>query len=225
MNRIVFFICLIALVYSCKKSDVTSRNLQNLVTDVDGNTYQAVLICNQNWTAKNLNVTHFSNGDTIYELADTLFGITNSPAWCWVYQDSTIYGKLYNWYAVNDPRGLAPIGWHIPSDSEWTIMQLCLGGNTIIGSKIKEQGFAHWAYNTTGLSVSNSSGFTALPGGRVNCRPNGTSIHGFDSSRAYFGTSDCHSRRLDFNTNNIWEETVLSQYKKNYGYVLRCVQD
>jgi uncharacterized protein (TIGR02145 family) len=74
-----------------------------------------------------------------------------------------IYGKLYNWYAVNDPRGLAPTGWHVPSDAEWTTLATYLGGIWEAGGKMKEIGTAHWMSPNTG--ATNESGFSALPGG------------------------------------------------------------
>ena len=82
----------------------------------------------------------------------------NNPA------NNATYGKLYNWYAVNDSRGLAPQGWHVPSEAEWTkLVDTCLGGSTIAGSKMKEIGTAHWTSPNAG--ATNSSGFTALGGG------------------------------------------------------------
>lgn len=120
----------------------------------------------QTWTGCNLDVTTFRNGDPIPEVTDpsAWIGLT-TPAWC--YYDNTsvngpTYGKLYNWYAVNDPRGLAPVGYHIPSDTEWTTLTSYLGGSTIAGGALKQQGFCHWLGQNT---ATNSSGFSGLPGG------------------------------------------------------------
>ena len=103
---------------------------------------QTVTIGNQTWMTKNLDVSTFRNGDTIPEIQDVnewhKAGEEGRPAWCYYDNDSTYgttFGKLYNWYAVNDPRGLAPVGYHIPSDQEWTMLTDYLGLNA--GSKMK----------------------------------------------------------------------------------------
>jgi uncharacterized protein (TIGR02145 family) len=145
----------------------TTASAQTSVTDIDGNSYQLVTICNQTWTKTNLNVSKYRNGDIIPQVTspDQLFTIT-SGAWCYYNNDSaygSIYGKMYNWYAVNDPRGLAPTGYHIPSIDEWEILKNCLGGQLIAGGKMKEAGTSHW--NNPNVDASNSSGFTGLPGG------------------------------------------------------------
>ena len=139
-----------------------------IITDIDGNAYPTVKICNQIWTAKNLNVSHYRNGDIIPQITDTAqWASLTTGAWCWYNNDSatygTTYGKLYNWYAVNDSRGLAPEGWHVPSDGEWTILETCLGGAAIAGGKLKERDTIHWINPNTG--ASDSIGFIGLPGG------------------------------------------------------------
>ena len=87
-------------------------------------------------------------------------------AYCYYNNDSATYaatyGKLYNWYAVNDPRGLAPAGWHVPSDAEWTELINCLGGEDVAGGKMKAVSALWYSPNT---GATNSSGFTGLPGG------------------------------------------------------------
>src|SRR4030095_15485991 len=89
-------------------------------------------ICDQDWMVKNLDVTTYRNGDIIPEVTDpTVWAALTTGAWCYYENNSTngtTYGKLYNWYAVNDPRGLAPTGWHVPTDAEWTTLSTCLGG-------------------------------------------------------------------------------------------------
>ncbi|MBK8484992.1 MAG: fibrobacter succinogenes major paralogous domain-containing protein [Saprospiraceae bacterium] len=139
------------------------------VTDIDGNVYPTVKICNQTWIAKNLDVSRYQNGDVIPQ-ARTEFEWTQSTygAWCYYALNSDtgiIYGKMYNWHAVNDPRGLAPKGYHIPSYDEWLTLANCLGGETIAGDALKETGTRHW--NAPNAGATNSSGFTALPGGNI----------------------------------------------------------
>lgn len=131
------------------------------------NTLKEIQIGTQIWSVENLNVCHFKNGDLIPEGKTKeelkIFGDSGRPAWCYYDFDPTNgkkYGKLYNWYAVNDPRGLAPNGWHIPSDSEWTVLTDYLGGIEKAGTKLKATN--GWEYNSNG---TNESCFTALPGG------------------------------------------------------------
>jgi len=164
-----------AVTTTSKTIEVTQNALASHLAhgDLQGSC-SAVLttICDQDWMVKNLDVDHYRNGDPILQ-------VTNPSAWsgltigAWCYFDNdpakgTIYGKLYNWYAVNDPRGLAPQGWHVPNDAEWTKLENCLGGRPIAGGKIKttgtiEAGTGLWVGPNTG--ATNSSGFSALPGG------------------------------------------------------------
>jgi len=139
---------------------------------------QTVTIGTQVWMTKNLNVSTFRNGDAIPEAKTDeewkKAGQNKQPAWCYYDNDPTNgvkYGKLYNWYAVNDPRGLAPVGYHIPSVSEWTKLEDYLTGfdarrdtvkrrSDIAGAKMKsKQG---WSEDGNG---TNSSGFSGVPGG------------------------------------------------------------
>lgn len=120
----------------------------------------------QTWTTKNLDVSSFRNGEAIPEARTKTewekAGKEGNPAWCYYENDpanGTKYGKLYNWYAVNDPRGLAPKGWHIPGDEEWTTLTDHLGGD---GSGNQMKSSSGWKDNGNG---SNSSGFAGLPGG------------------------------------------------------------
>jgi len=126
-----------------------------------------VKIGNQIWMTKNLDIDTFRNGDLIPQ-AKTIeewkrAGENKQPAWCYYNNDlgnGAKYGKLYNWYAVIDSRGLAPTGYHIPSDLEWTTLTDYLGDDLELGNKLKNTN--GWADNRNG---TNSSGFSALPGG------------------------------------------------------------
>jgi uncharacterized protein (TIGR02145 family) len=130
----------------------------------------SVTIGNQEWQAENLNVDRFRNGDPIPEVRTKeeweAAGNRGEPAWCYYDNDpenGKIYGKLYNWYAVNDSRGLAPEGWHIPTDGEWMKLTDYLGGGEIAGSKMKSTGTRYWQSPNEG--ATNESGFKGLPGG------------------------------------------------------------
>lgn len=126
----------------------------------------SVQICNQVWTTKNLEVTTYANGDPIPEVADpTQWSNLTTGAWCYYNNNpvnGTIYGKLYNWFAINDPRGLAPLGWHIASQAEFNILIACAGGPIVGGDALKETGSTHWSLLNNG---TNSTGFTALGAG------------------------------------------------------------
>jgi len=126
-----------------------------------------VTIGTQDWTVCNLDVTTYSNGDPIPEVTDAAtWNALTTGAWCYYNNDplnGPKYGKLYNGYAVNDPRGLAPVGYHIPTNAEWTTLTTYLGGTSVAGGAMKETGVCHWNAPNTG--ATNSSGFTALPGG------------------------------------------------------------
>jgi uncharacterized protein (TIGR02145 family) len=134
--------------------------------------YESIKIGNQIWMARNLDVDHYRNGDPIPEVtkSDDWFKI-NTGAWCYFNNDPAnekIYGKLYNWYTIKDPRGLAPEGWHVPSDSEWTVLEEYLGGSYIAGSKLMsmgtiEDGDGLWFRPNSG--ATNKNNFSALPGG------------------------------------------------------------
>ncbi len=170
-SLLVLVICLA----SCSKEETKTQNntasrpivpiLDRTVTDVDGNIYKIVTIGNKKWTKTNLNVSHYRNGDPIPQVTDpTQWGNLTTGAWCYYNNDSAngpIYGKLYNWYAINDPRGLAPIGYHVQSEEEWTSLITFLGGISIAGGKLKAM--ALW--NSPNTGATNSSSFTGLPGG------------------------------------------------------------
>jgi len=137
------------------------------VTDIDGNVYQTVTIGSQVWMAQNLKVTHYRNGDPISHVIDagTWSGLT-SGGYCRYNNNSAhiaTYGHLYNWYAVDDSRNIAPAGWHVPTDEEWQTLVNYLAGSSVAGGKLKVTGTTHWASPNEG--ATNESGFSALPGG------------------------------------------------------------
>lgn len=139
------------------------------ITDFDGNVYQTVSNCNQTWMKSNLNVSHYRNGDVIPQVTNpATWASLTTGAWCYynnISANGVVYGKLYNWYAVNDPRGLAPLGYHIPTTNEFVELENCLGGAFNAGGNMKETGVLHWI--SPNISATNSSGFTALPGGSL----------------------------------------------------------
>ena len=133
--------------------------------------YPQVKICSQVWMSTNLDVEYYRNGDPIPEIRDSAtWANATYGAWCYYKNDPANgikYGKLYNGYAVRDPRGLAPEGWHIPSDKEWDILIQCIGGENQ-GGKLKSMGIEElgdglWKYPNS--YATNETGFSAHPGG------------------------------------------------------------
>jgi uncharacterized protein (TIGR02145 family) len=148
-------------------NDLNFKTYTGSVTDIDGNVYYTITIDNQVWMAENLKTTRYRNGDPIPNINDDLvWDGTTEGAYCNYNNEesfSTTYGRLYNGYAVTDSRNIAPIGWHVASDSDWTKLNIFLGGSSVAGGKLKETGTIHWQSPNWG--ATNESGFTALAGG------------------------------------------------------------
>ena len=155
-----------------------SQTPGNGVTDIDGNRYNTVIIGTQEWTVENLKVSKFSDGTPIplvYVSQPWQWGALTSAASCYhgnLASNGTTYGLLYNWNAVagihdTDPntpnKTIAPTGWHVPTDAEWTTLTNYLGGESIAGGKMKSTGTTLWTNPNTG--ATNESGFSAIPGG------------------------------------------------------------
>ncbi|MBI5010148.1 MAG: fibrobacter succinogenes major paralogous domain-containing protein, partial [Bacteroidia bacterium] len=137
------------------------------VSDIDGNVYQTVTIGTQVWMKENLKTTKLNDGIALPNVIDNAaWAALTTTGYCWYNNDATTYkstyGALYNWYAVNTGK-LCPIGWHVPSDDEWTLLTTFRGGYSVAGGKLKETGTLHWTSPNTG--ATNETGFTALPGG------------------------------------------------------------
>lgn len=166
LEIVMTYICSTTTTTTAEPTTTTSTTTSTTSTTTTA-TPDPLCVENQGWSLFNLDVTTYANGDPIPEVQDqTTWNSLTTGAWC-SYNNNpandVIYGKLYNWYAVNDPRGLAPTGYHIPSAAEWSTLITCLGGDSIAGGKMKEVGTTNWLAPNTG--ATNSSGFTALPGG------------------------------------------------------------
>ncbi len=154
--------------YGTQVSFTTSSTSGSTVTDIDGNVYNTVTIGSQVWMVENLKTTKYRSGDLIANVTDNAaWAALATGAYCWYNNNAATYkatyGALYNWYAVADSRNIAPTGWHVPTDAEWTILKDYLGGTRVADGKLKEAGTAHWL--TPNTDATNSTGFTALPGG------------------------------------------------------------
>jgi uncharacterized protein (TIGR02145 family) len=185
----------------------------------------SVTICGQIWMLNNLEVTTYRNGDPIPQVTDpsAWAGLTTG-AWCYYNNNSAngpVYGKLYNWYAVNDSRGLAPTGWHVPSDAEWTTLETCLGGASVAGGAMKETGTTHWTSPNTG--ATNSSGFTGLPGGYR--YSDGSFLDVGNYSDWWSSTQSTIAEALDRYVGYNAASISSSSYAKQGGFSVRCIKD
>lgn len=144
-------------------------------TDVDGNTYHAIKIGNQTWSMENLKTTRYQNGEPIYY-------VENYQEWpamqsggygSYLGDESLVpeYGRYYNWFAVVDQRNVAPVGWRVPTDADWTQLTTFLGGESVAGGKLKEEGTEHW--NSPNVGATNETGFTARGAGILLFSPGG----------------------------------------------------
>lgn len=186
----------------------------------------SVNICYQLWMDNNLDVDRYRNGDPIPKVTDpTAWGALTTGAYCYYNNDSATYaatyGKLYNWYAVNDPRGIAPSGWHIPSDAEWATLETCLGGASVAGGEMKETGTIHWL--TPNIGATNSSDFTALPGGYRNYLGSFGNVgeSGYWWSSTSQSGSGAWARQLTYDDDDI----ITNNDAKRNGLSVRCIRD
>jgi len=242
------FIIIIAFIFtiiSCDLKNPTENDESTLktgtVTDIDGNTYQTVKIGNQWWMAENLKVTHYRNNDEIpnvtyyrdwYDLSTGAYCDYNNNE-----GNVSSCGRLYNWYAVNDSRNIAPEGWHVPTDEEWKELEMYLGMSrseadnifwrgTNEGKKLKSQ--SGWISNGNG---SNTSGFSALPcGGReftTSFEDKGYLANFWTSAGDdEYAWKRCLGWEMSlfedmYPSDRIWRQ----DWDKNSAYSVRCVKD
>ena len=147
MKRLLFFLTFLNSLTLTAQEKNSSEFLPT-ISDIDGNTYKIVEIGQQYWMQSNLKVSRYRNGDSIPTgLLDSIWlKFTKGAAAQFEnkFSNESIYGKLYNWYAVNDPRGLCPEGWHIPTNSEWNQLINQLGKKSVAGGKMKSKGTNFW---------------------------------------------------------------------------------
>ncbi len=232
MNKyIIISVIAIATLSSCKKVNTDTsastsgevKNINSNVTDIDGNVYHIIKIGTQFWTVETLQTTHYRNGASIPNISDNSEWEHNTTgAYCNYTNDtvnSNTYGHLYNWYAINNPAGLSPKGWHIPSITEWEVLINYLGGISIAGGSMKATTL--WTMPNTG--ASNNSGLTILPaGGRSQ-----TGIYADISYYSAFWSSSNYNdstalyQNVNFNNSEIYHYF----YSKAAAFSCRCVKD
>ncbi|MBK7713616.1 MAG: fibrobacter succinogenes major paralogous domain-containing protein [Bacteroidales bacterium] len=188
-------------------------------------TYKTIRIDTQEWMIINLNIEFFRNGDPIPEAKSDeewrKAGEESKPAWCYYENKSengSKYGRLYNWYAVTDPRGIAPAGWHVSSDAEWRNTTDFLGGEDAAGTKMKSS--SGWTEDGNG---TNESGFTGLPGGcrDLNGRFSRIDSIGYWWSSTEYDTALAWYRCIDKSPYYVYR----TNYYKQNGLSVRCIRD
>lgn len=233
MQKVIFLhLCLILGFSSCKKLGCTDPNAINYnssanqdngnctysLMDIEGNSYGAKSIGHQIWMTENLKVKKYRNGDTIPQVQDPIqwFNLTTG-AWCY-YENDPSKGILYNWYAVNDPRGLAPSGYHEPTDAEWTTLSNYLGGEDVAGIKMKST--SGWPQNGNG---TNTSGFSGLPHGYRTADGQFfvKGYMGYFWSSSEYDAEWAYYRQLEDASSHVLRQEGM----KGTGFSVRCVKD
>jgi uncharacterized protein (TIGR02145 family) len=230
--------------HTCGTPNIHNPNLDyGTMTDQEGNVYKTIVIGTQEWMAENLNTSIYRNGDAIPTgLSNAEWtNVFNTPQDAWAYYNNESnydcpYGKLYNWNAVADTRNLCPVGWHVPSAQEWTVLTSYLGGEEVAGGKMKStalwssENYSYFDPNTfeqvsqQAIPASNSSGFSALGGGVRSFygESGGMTQYGDYWSSTGGAQNFCTFQR--FNWGNDSTYPMVDGYP-NDGYSVRCVHD
>ena len=209
--------------------EVIFKTYTGILSDIDGNNYYTVTIGDQEWMAENLKTTKYSD-NTIIPLVTgaTQWASLTTPGYSW-YNNNEVsykeqYGALYNWNtlsaASNGGKNVCPSGWHVPGDAEWTILTTYTGGESIAGDKLKESETYHWYSPNSG---TNTSGFTALPGGDRS-EAGAFSDIGTDGTFWSSGSANAGNawfRSMTYNQSNVHRES----YFKQNGFSVRCLKD
>lgn len=191
----------------------------NGVSDIDGNNYNTIIIGNQEWMQSNLKTTKYNNGETIgnsFSNNQGAFALYNNQ-----FSSNSIYGKLYNWYAATDTRGLCPMNWHVPSALDWEELELFLGGSAFAGGQLKS--VTNW--NAPNSGATNGSGFNAKPGGM---RTMVDSYSNLGANGIFWSTTESYD-----DNSLVWVRQLTSSSTsfqgfnamKNLGLSIRCIKD
>lgn len=245
MKKLVIYLLLVigvfsVLVSSCKKAE--DPPISNTVKDIEGNVFTTVTIGTQVWMVENLKTTKYNDNTNIPNVKDnTAWTLLKTPAYCWYNNDITNkskYGALYNWYVVGSGR-LAPKGWHIPSDEEWTILENYVSANigTSISTAKALAAQTDWEkYGNPNpspkqvdydLTKNNSSGFTALPGGHRDSKDVYYSFFGIGGVASWWSTSvngygGAGSREI---YSSSWDLKKEDGSDMERGFSVRCIKD
>lgn len=204
---------------------LNSGGSSGVVTDIDGNAYDTVVIGTQVWLKQNLKTTKFSNGNPISLITDANQWSNVDTAAYSNFNNSTAnpsnYGRLYNYFVVSDSRKVCPVGWHIPSQTEWNTLITYLGGSAVAGGKLKEAGITNWLTPNTG--ASNSSNFNAIPSGKRGS----DGLFTVSGENVFFWTSTLSTstrgfyKNIDYNS----EAIVEGNHSFRNGLSIRCIKD
>ncbi len=221
--------------HSCGAPNIHNPNLNyGSMTDQEGNVYKTIVIGTQEWMAENLNTSVYRNGDAIATglTSSEWQNSINTSQGAWTYYNNDVsyscpYGKWYNSYACVDSRRLCPVGWHVPSDQEWTTLISYLGGEDVAGGKMKstgtvENGTGYW--NSPNTDATNSSGFSGIPGDFSNYIGEFTNYLG---SYSYYWSSS------QIGTIDAWMRTLYTEFgfglrgvgPRQNGLSVRCIRD
>jgi uncharacterized protein (TIGR02145 family) len=225
------------LTYACKKDD-TNNNTSNIadlvfneslvygtIKDYDNNVYKTIKIGTQTWMAENLRTTHYANGKAIPEvIINESWATIKTGAYSNYNNDINYFtklGNLYNFYAVFDTSKLCPIGWHVPTDIEWSTLSSYLGGDSIAGGKLKEAGLTHW--NSPNTNATNLSGFTAVPNSFRDFTGAFFSLH---NNYGYWWSSSKSGSNAYYRS-ILYDESKMGKQSENLnvGFSVRCLRD
>jgi uncharacterized protein (TIGR02145 family) len=217
--------------HTCGAPNVHNPDLTyGSMTDQEGNVYKTIVIGTQEWMAENLNSSIYRNGDAIATgFSDVEWQYATSGAWTYYNNDEVYacpFGKIYNWHACSDLRDLCPVGWHLPTHEEWTILIDFLGGQNTAGGKMKsigvtDDGSGFWDAPNSG--ASNSSGFSALPAGFRSIMGEYINISRFAWWWTSSSVNEYSSKCL---TISLVDNSIgLGLYNKPFGFSVRCLRD
>ena len=221
--KLFFLLFSFSLILACANDDAKNNSKTTAVSrPIVPITVSEVQIGTQIWMTKNLNVSRYRNGDIIPQVTNAnQWRALTTGAWCYYENNTangTVYGKLYNWYAVNDPRGLAPQGWHVPSITEWITLTTSLGGDSMAGGELK----ATILWNSPNAGATNSSGFTGLPGGYFT----GTSF-GYLGDFGFWWLATAYNAQSAYSylLNSGFADSSATNNGKYFGCSVRCLKD
>jgi len=207
-----------------EKKDDPPALITGTVQDIEGNTYKTVKIGTQWWMAENLKTTKYRDGTSIPNVTDNTAWINlttgaysdydNTPS------NSATYGRLYNWYAATDAHNIAPTGWHVPTDVEWSTLTTYLGGENVAGGKLKEIGTTHWTSPNTG--ATNETGFTALPGGG---RGTSGTFYYIENYGYWWSATEYSATAWYRSMLHYLSDVGRGSVSKKLGFSVRCVRD
>jgi len=220
------------LPHSCGLEGVHNEEVTyGTVTDYDGNVYKTITVNGKEWMAENLNVGHFQNGDQVFIVEDNNGWASSilQPFSCYyqnIVANACPYGRIYNFYAVTDSRGLCPAGWHVPDNYEWQQLHDALGGTSVAGGAMKTEGTVeanNGLWYSPNTAATNASGFSAVPGGY-------RSQFGVFTQKGYgayywanqsAGGNDGWFQQLNYNQAN----ATGNIFDGRFGASVRCMRD